>query len=269
MTEKEQDDEATSKTLDPYEDETLLYYLKYKKYMSGVSKKQKKRVESLADHYMIDDKEQLWYIKSHNKADTYKKVPKAADRMDIATKAHLLGHFQVESTLSRLKEEYHWKNMLRDVERVVSQCEECRKDHRVVPMEHPAKALNVNGIFDRVGMDLTFGLPVTKEGFNGLLVITEYLTKYPYAVPIKSKTAEEIAEKLLVYISLFGPPKTILSDQGTEFNNAVVDKLVKATGVERRITSAYHPRTNGQTERFNYVCGGASQICLRRQRELA
>ena len=71
MTEKEQDDEATSKTLDPYEDETLLYYLKYKKYMSGVSKKQKKRVESLADHYMIDDKEQLWYIKSHNKADTY------------------------------------------------------------------------------------------------------------------------------------------------------------------------------------------------------
>ena len=173
--------------------------------------------------------------------------------MDIATKAHLLGHFQVESTLSRLKEEYHWKNMLRDVERVVSQCEECRKDHRVVPMEHPAKALNVNGIFDRVGMDLTFGLPVTKEGFNGLLVITEYLTKYPYAVPIKSKTAEEIAEKLLVYISLFGPPKTILSDQGTEFNNAVVDKLVKATGVERRITSAYHPRTNGQTERFNYT----------------
>ena len=97
------------------------------------------------------------------------------------------------------------------------------------------------------------GLPTTTEGFNGLLVITEYLTKYPYAVPIKSKTADEIAEKLLVYISLFGPPKTILSDQGTEFNNAVVAKLVKATGVERRITSAYHPRTNGQTERFNYT----------------
>ena len=251
MKQIDQEDDITTKNLDPYDDETLLYYLKFKKYMSGVSKKQKKRVEALSDYYSLDENEQLWYAKTSN--DKQKKVPRPQDRIELATKAHLLGHFQVESTLNRLKEEYHWKNMLRDVEKVVAQCEACRKEHRVVPMEHPAKALKVNGIFDRIGMDLTFGLPTTQEGYNGLLVITEYLTKYPYAVPIKSKTAEEIAEKLLVYISLFGPPKTILSDQGTEFNNAVVDRLIKATGVEKRITSAYHPRTNGLTERFNYT----------------
>ena len=246
-----QEEDTSTKSLDPYEDDTLIYYLKYKKNASGLSKKQVKRIEKLIDHYSIDDMEQIWYRKSTT--DVFKKVPKPSERRDITTRAHLLGHFQVESTLSRLKEEYYWRNMIKDVELVVSQCVECRKEHRVVPMEHPAKALEVSGIFDRVGIDLTFGLPTTNEGYNGLLVITEYLSKYPYAVPIKSKTADEIAEKLLVYISLFGPPKTILSDQGTEFNNSVVAKLVKATGVERRITSAYHPRTNGQTERFNYT----------------
>ena len=166
---------------------------------------------TLVEQYTIDEKEQIWYRR--NATDAYKKVPKPSERLEVATKAHLLGHFQVESTLNRLKEQYYWRNMVRDVELVVSQCEECRKEHRVVPMEHPAKALEVSGIFDRIGMDLTFGPPTTTEGYNGLLVITEYLTKYPYAVPIKSKTADEIAEKLLVYISLFGPPKTILSDQ--------------------------------------------------------
>jgi hypothetical protein len=82
-------------------------------------------------------------------------------------------------------------------------------------------------------------------------VITEYLTKYPYAVPIKTKSAVEIAEHLLQYICLFGPPKVLLSDQGTEFLNKVVDELLKTSGVEHKVTSAYHPQTNGLTERFN------------------
>ena len=71
--------------------------------------------------------------------------------------------------------------------------------------------------------------------------------------PIKSKEAIEIAEKLLDYIGLFGPPKIILSDQGTEFNNSVMTEMLNAVGIEHRVTSAYNPRTNGQTERFNRV----------------
>ena len=46
-------------------------------------------------------------------------------------------------------------------------------------------------------------------------------------------------------------PKTILSDQGREFVNETVDKLLSKTGTEHRVTSAYHPNTNGLTERYN------------------
>jgi transposase InsO family protein len=79
------------------------------------------------------------------------------------------------------------------------------------------------------------------------------MSKYPYAVPIKSKTASEFSERLWEYITLFGPAKSILSDQGTEFNNKIVSQLLNGVGTERRVKSAYHPRTNGQTERFNHT----------------
>jgi hypothetical protein len=62
-----------------------------------------------------------------------------------------------------------------------------------------------------------------------------------------------LAEKLVECIALFGPPKDILSDQGTEFNNKLVEQLLKATRVVHRVTSAYNPRTNGLTERMNHV----------------
>ncbi|CAF1091364.1 unnamed protein product [Brachionus calyciflorus] len=116
---------------------------------------------------------------------------------------------------------------------------------------HPAQALKVDGIFTRIGIDLVFSLPVTEEGYKGIMVITEYLSKFTYAEPIKSKSSEEIVQILWRYISLFGPPKIVLSDQGTEFNNKLVDGLIKWVGAEHKINSAYNPRTNGLTDRFN------------------
>ncbi|RNA00449.1 hypothetical protein BpHYR1_031568, partial [Brachionus plicatilis] len=48
---------------------------------------------------------------------------------------------------------------------------------------HPAKTLNIKGIFERIAIDLVFGLPLTEEGFLGVMVISEYLNKYPYLHP--------------------------------------------------------------------------------------
>jgi hypothetical protein len=125
------------------------------------------------------------------------------------------------------------------------------RHHKELEKSHDAKVLEVSGIFNRVGIDLQFGFPATKDNYIGLLVIVEYLTKYVVAFPIKSKSAIEIAERLFEYIAMFGPPKEILSDQGTEFNNQLVRALLTGAGTEHRVTSAYHPRTNGLTERMN------------------
>jgi hypothetical protein len=72
---------------------------------------------------------------------------------------------------------------------------------------------------------------------KSILVITEYLSKYPFAVPIRSKQAIEIADILLTYISIFDPPKIILNDNGGEFMNQIMECLLNMIGTEQRVTS--------------------------------
>jgi hypothetical protein len=100
-------DDLFSKSLDIYEDEAALYYLKYGKHLKGLSKQRVKRVDKLTRNYSIErrgEEEIIWYKKSDNS--TQKRVPKIEERVDIIEKAHLLGHFQLETTLKRIQEKY-------------------------------------------------------------------------------------------------------------------------------------------------------------------
>ena len=238
------------KTMDPYEDEALLHYLTFRRHVSGASKKQIKRVEKLSNQYQLIENV-LWYTKDENTGIKLR-VPKRESRNQLVEQAHLLGHFSKLTTLKRLQEEYFWPQIAKDVEMVILKCMTCNRFNRAKTFHHPAKALQIVGLHDRIGIDLVLGLPDNNpQQYNGILVITEYLSKYAYAVPIKTKQAIEISDHLFQYICIFGPPKTLLSDQGKEFLNEVVDALLQKTGTEHRVTSAYHPNTNGLTERFN------------------
>jgi hypothetical protein len=74
---------------------------------------------------------------------------------------------------------------------------------------------------------------------------------YPGAYPLITKEKHEIAEKLAHWICWFGPPKTIVSNQGTEFINDVLDGLCKNLNIPHNITEAYNPRAKGKVERLN------------------
>ncbi len=178
-------------------------------------------------------------------------MPRPEDREKLVKDVHLQGHFQARSNLLKLAEKYYWPSMERDIKRVIGQCETCHRNNRKVKESQVVKNLPLGGLFERIGMDLVFGLPESRNGYIGILVITDHLTKYPWCAPMKGKTAGEVAKNLLQFISQFGPPGSILSDQGTEFVNQVIETLCAALCVERQVTSAYHPETNGLVERFN------------------
>lgn len=76
------------------------------------------------------------------------------------------------------------------------------------------------------------------------MIIVEYVEN-------STETQTEVADKLWLYICQFVPPKIIISDQGTEFVNKIVQALLDKTGKERRVTSSYNPRTEGMCERAN------------------
>jgi hypothetical protein len=86
--------------------------------------------------------------------------------------------------------------MINDITNYIKKCTICIRADAVRPIHHAALALDVTGIFERVGIDLSFGYPTTVDGFKRILVLIEYLSGYVMIYPIKSKSAEEIARHI-------------------------------------------------------------------------
>ena len=84
-----------------------------------------------------------------------------------------------------------------------------------------------------------------------MLVVCDYATRYPEAIPLKTIDAEKIAEELVHFFSRVGIPKEILTDQGSNFQSQLLGELYRLLHVEALRTSPYHPQTNGLVERFN------------------
>ncbi|KAL5467722.1 hypothetical protein EMCRGX_G031986 [Ephydatia muelleri] len=92
---------------------------------------------------------------------------------------------------------------------------------------------------------------LTAQGNKYIVTLMDYFSKWPEAEAIKDKSANSVAIFLNKVICRFGAPKVIISDQGREFVNSVCKKLFKLTKVHHKISSAYHPQTNGLIERYN------------------
>ena len=97
-----------------------------------------------------------------------------------------------------------------------------------------------NQAFAQWGMDLVG--PLSGVNVCYLMVMTEYLTKWAEVYTIPNKEAMTVFRCLKKLIGRFGVPVTIISDQGREFCNL---------GISRHICTAYHPQSNGITERYN------------------
>ena len=106
-------------------------------------------------------------------------------------------------------------------------------------------------MWHRVGIDLVGPLPLTPRGNRYIITLTDYFSKWPEAASLQDKTAVGVAEFLMSIFFRHGWPQIVQSDQGREFVNDVTKSLFQLTGVEHRISSAYHPQTNGLDERMN------------------
>ncbi|CAF4968402.1 unnamed protein product, partial [Rotaria socialis] len=79
-----------------------------------------------------------------------------------------------------------------------------------------------------------------------VLAITDYFTKWVIAIPTEKQNAQTTAEVLHEhYICIYGVPRQILSDQGTPFNNQLVDAFTTILGCHHIKSTPYHPQTNG------------------------
>ncbi|KAL0550022.1 hypothetical protein IC582_014518 [Cucumis melo] len=164
-----------------------------------------------------------------------------------------------------LKRVYWWRNMKREVAEFVSRCLVCQQVK--APRQKPAGLLQPLSIpewkWENVSMDFITGLSRTLRGFTVIWVVVDRLTKSAHFVPGKSTyTASKWA---LLYMSeivrLHGVPVSIVSDRDARFTSKFWKGLQTAMGTRLDFSTAFHPQTDGQTERLNQVLEDMLRAC--------
>ncbi|GJW89544.1 putative nucleotidyltransferase, ribonuclease H [Tanacetum coccineum] len=152
-----------------------------------------------------------------------------------------------------LKQHFWWSGMKRDVATFVSKCLTCQQvkiEHQrasglLQPLEIPVWK------WDEISMDFVTGLPRTQRKHDAIWVVVDRLTKSAHFLPIRkdypvSKLAEMFQQEI---VRLHGTPSAIVSDRDPRFTSRFWKGLQKAWGTRLKFSTAFHPETDGQSER--------------------
>ena len=166
------------------------------------------------------------------------------------------GHFGALRTLELLSREFFWPNMELTVRKYVKGCEVC---HRVKAPRHAKYGPNLSILIpDRpwqgLTMDFVTDLPKsTACDYMSIAVIIDRLTKYAIYLPCrKDLDSPELAKMFFEHVMCkHGIPDHIITDRGTQFTSRFWKRVCSYLTVDHRLSTAFHPQTDGQTERQN------------------
>ncbi len=164
-----------------------------------------------------------------------------------------------------LQRNFRWRGMEADVKRFVASCDSCQLN-KIDPAGRKGllQPLQVGDMpWSSLSFDFITCLPPTNEGNNALLVV-DRLTKMVRLIPCDFHcTDEDIAQLLYTHVfSIFGVPDTLISDRDPRFTAASFKNLALSLGIKQCLSSAFHPQSDGQTERMNRVKGICCGILL-------
>ncbi|GJP48726.1 hypothetical protein CLOM_g8005 [Closterium sp. NIES-68] len=226
--------------------------LKYLKTQPNLSRRQVRWIDFLETHFHYD----IVYKPGHkNKADA------------LSRPAHLLleeyhgvlcaEHFGSNKTLTGIAKHYYWPHLAEDVQKFVTSCDTCqrmksskqKKAGLLQPLPVPEQPWQV------VSLDFIIGLPPTTSGHDAILVVIDKFSKIGHFIPTHTtERTEEIAQLFVRYIiSQHGIPTTLISDRDPKFTSKFWKELMSLLGTKLAMSSAYHPQTDGQTERLNQI----------------
>jgi len=166
-----------------------------------------------------------------------------------------------------LKEQYWWPGMKRDIVKYVQNCATCLQ----VKAEHqqPYGKLNPLDIpmwkWEHITMDFVTKLPKTpRNQFDTIWVIVDRLTKSALFLPIQESSSSEVLANIYLkeVVSRHGVPISIVSDRDTRFTSHFWRKFQEDMGTCLNISTAYHPQTDGQSERTIQTLEDMLRACI-------
>ena len=165
-----------------------------------------------------------------------------------------------------LKEYYWWPNMKKEIALWVNRCLTCQK----VKAEHqrPSGLLQPLEIpewkWEHITMDFVVGLPLTKGKYDAIWVIVDRLTKSAHFIPINERYSLENLANLYIkeIVSRHGVPVSIVSDRDPRFTSRFWKSFQECLGTKLNMSTAYHPQTDGQSERTIQTLEDMLRVCF-------
>jgi hypothetical protein len=201
----------------------------------------------------FNDSTGLWYFQNRIA------VPNVASvRQAILAECHdcpSAGHQGVTKTLQRVARRFWWPHLGRSVHSYVTSCSSCQLNKP--SQQLPAGLLQPLPVpdrkFDQITMDFITDLPPTARGYDSVLTIVDRCTKLVRFVPlVKNASAKDVALAFRrSWYRQFGLPRVIVSDRDSKFLSHFWQALWQALGTDLRFSTAFHPQTDGQSERAN------------------
>jgi len=185
--------------------------------------------------------------------ETQFKIPK--DKYKAISRVHnsMVGHHGVDNTMLKLQQkDLSWTYMREHVKRFVKQCPCCQKlrEKQLINHTHPFTAASLNPM-ERLNIDTIGPLPPDEYGNCHIIVIIDTFTRFVELYPAKDTTAIVAAIALLQHFGTYGCPSQILSDNGSQFVNNLIEEFLKLCDVEHLTTLAYSKEENTIVERAN------------------
>ena len=176
-----------------------------------------------------------------------------------------LGHRGVKPILIMLTTSFYWAGMSAFIRKAVRGCLDCRRRKSSRPRSAGlTKSVLTSKPGEMFFMDfIGKALPVTEHGYQYALVVIDGFTRYPYVIPLRSKTAAELAEGLMTWVfSHTGLPVCVHSDNETVLVAESLELVFAALGVKRTTSSIRHPQGNSPAERFMRYLNASMAIVL-------
>lgn len=164
------------------------------------------------------------------------------------------GHSGAQATYVRVKRLFTWQGLKAAVIDFVRQCAICQ--HAKHANSHPGGLLQPlpipDGAWRDITMDFVERLPLS-EGYDVILVVVDRFTKYAHFLPLRHPYSAPLVARVFVdnIVKLHGMPHSITSDRDKIFTSNFWKQLFQSLGTKLQYTTAYHPQTNGQSERVN------------------
>ena len=230
-------------------------------------------LEKPNEYRNFEVKDQLIYLKDSDKMVLC--IPKVliqgrSSRELVISEAHsMLAHLGASKTLDYLRDNVWWKDIVTDVKAFCETCQTCKMSKP--NNQKPYGLLNPLGIpsypWESVGIDFVGPLPESRNRdgqFDSITVVICLLTAMVHLIPSRTNyNASQLAELVFDHIyKIHGLPQNIISDRDVLFTSTFWTRLHRLLGTKLRMSSAYHPQSDGSTEHANRTITQMLRQCI-------